>query len=117
MRLPKIRTMSGARTVASAEGGKESAVAFVGEEICRHIQWYESSRNKRNAGTSRALSFTSELKNAPKESLPKFVPPQLALQVTEAPDGSEWIHELKLDGYRMQGRIDAARGKAPDPQR
>ena len=39
------------------------------------------------------------------------MPPQLALQVTEAPDGSEWIHELKLDGYRMQGRIATARGK------
>ena len=69
-------------------------------------------QDARNAGLSQVLSFASELKGAPKESLPKFVPPQLALQVTEAPDGSEWVHELKLDGYRMQGRIAAARGKA-----
>ncbi|MES2221776.1 MAG: DNA ligase D [Acidobacteriota bacterium] len=64
---------------------------------------------KRKSGVPRFTSFTSELKGAPKESLPKFVPPQLALQVTEAPNGSEWIHELKLDGYRMQGRIATAR--------
>jgi bifunctional non-homologous end joining protein LigD len=68
-------------------------------------------QDKRNAGPAKVLPFASELKGAPKESLPKFVPPQLALQVTEAPDGSEWIHELKLDGYRMQGRIATARGK------
>ena len=66
-------------------------------------------QDKRDAGLPQVLSFASELKGAPKESLPKFVPPQLALQVTEAPDGSEWVHELKLDGYRMQGRITTAR--------
>jgi bifunctional non-homologous end joining protein LigD len=66
---------------------------------------------KRAANPPQVLSFAGELKNTPKESLPKFVPPQLALQVTEAPDGSEWLHELKLDGYRMQGRLQAARGK------
>ncbi len=65
---------------------------------------------KRSAGAPQVLSFASELKNAPKESLPKFVPPQLALQVTEAPNGSEWIHELKLDGYRIQGCIETAHG-------
>jgi bifunctional non-homologous end joining protein LigD len=63
------------------------------------------------SASPQAPSFAGELKGAPKESLPKFVPPQLALQVTEAPDGSEWIHELKLDGYRMQGRVATARGK------
>jgi bifunctional non-homologous end joining protein LigD len=68
------------------------------------------SSKKKSSRPSQLLSFASELKTTPKESLPKFVPPQLALQVTEAPDGSEWIHELKLDGYRMQGRIESARG-------
>ncbi|HZC42548.1 MAG TPA: DNA ligase D, partial [Acidobacteriaceae bacterium] len=66
---------------------------------------------KRYATAPQVLPFASELKGAPKESLPKFVPPQLALQVTEAPNGSEWIHELKLDGYRMQGHVATTRGK------
>ena len=66
---------------------------------------------KRQARPTEVLSFASELKGVPKESLPRFVPPQLALQVAEAPDGSEWIHELKLDGYRIQGHIAAARDK------
>jgi len=65
---------------------------------------------KRSADTQ-PLSFAGKLKSAPKESLPKFVPPQLAVQVTDAPEGSEWVHELKLDGYRMQGRVAQDRGK------
>ncbi|HEY8962726.1 MAG TPA: DNA ligase D [Luteolibacter sp.] len=32
---------------------------------------------------------------------PGFVPPQLARVVPSVPEGSEWIHEIKLDGYRL----------------
>ena len=31
---------------------------------------------------------------------PAFQPPQLATLVDEAPEGEEWIHETKFDGYR-----------------
>ncbi len=44
--------------------------------------------------------------STPKERLPDFVPPQLASQVEQPPTGGDWLHELKLDGYRMQARID-----------
>src|SRR5947209_1372476 len=40
---------------------------------------------------------------------PAWVKPQLAKLVDKAPDGSEWLHELKLDGYRMHARLDGAR--------
>jgi len=35
-----------------------------------------------------------------------FIPPQLATLVAQAPDGPEWAHEIKLDGYRMLARLD-----------
>src|ERR1700733_5370206 len=38
----------------------------------------------------------------PKEKLPTFIPPQLALQTTTPPATEGWLHELKLDGYRIQ---------------
>jgi bifunctional non-homologous end joining protein LigD len=41
---------------------------------------------------------------APKEKLPEFIKPELALQATNAPRGAGWLHELKLDGYRVQAR-------------
>lgn len=38
--------------------------------------------------------------------LPGFIPPQLCKLVERAPDGDEWAHEVKLDGYRMQMRVE-----------
>ena len=53
--------------------------------------------------------LASALAELPKESQPSFIKPQLALEAESAPDGSGWLHELKLDGYRMQARKDAAK--------
>ena len=33
--------------------------------------------------------------------------PQLAQLVKVAPEGDGWLHEQKLDGYRMHARLDA----------
>ena len=38
---------------------------------------------------------------------PGFIPPQLAALVKHAPDRPAWLHEIKLDGYRMHGRLDS----------
>ena len=49
---------------------------------------------------------------APSEVLPKFIAPQLAALAKVPPAGDNWIHELKLDGYRIQGRVERKRAKA-----
>jgi DNA ligase D-like protein (predicted ligase) len=41
--------------------------------------------------------------------LPRFVPPQLARLAEKPPSGPQWLHEIKLDGYRMAARIDNGR--------
>jgi DNA ligase D-like protein (predicted ligase) len=41
--------------------------------------------------------------------LPRFVPPQLSQPVEKPPSGPQWVHEIKLDGYRMAARIDNGR--------
>ena len=43
-------------------------------------------------------------------ALPKWVKPQLCKLVDAPPQGPEWLHEIKYDGYRMHARLD--RGKA-----
>jgi DNA ligase D-like protein (predicted ligase) len=40
-------------------------------------------------------------------SPPTWIRPQLAKLVATAPDGSDWLHEMKLDGYRMHARLDS----------
>ncbi len=37
--------------------------------------------------------------------LPEFVPPCLAEAIAQPPSGDAWVHEIKLDGYRMQARL------------
>ncbi len=32
----------------------------------------------------------------------EFIPPQLPSLVQKPPEGAEWIHEIKYDGYRTQ---------------
>jgi bifunctional non-homologous end joining protein LigD len=56
--------------------------------------------------TAKALDFSSFLKKVPKEKLPDFIAPELALQSERPPGGEGWLHELKLDGYRIQARKD-----------
>jgi bifunctional non-homologous end joining protein LigD len=46
------------------------------------------------------------LAGAKRGSLPDFVQPCLATPVDRVPGGDGWVHEIKLDGYRLQARID-----------
>ncbi len=45
------------------------------------------------------------LDGAPAAPMPGFVPPQLATSAERIPPGAQWLHELKLDGYRVQAHI------------
>jgi DNA ligase D-like protein (predicted ligase) len=38
-------------------------------------------------------------------ALPTWIKPELAALVKVARDGSDWLHEMKLDGYRMHARL------------
>lgn len=51
----------------------------------------------------------SKIKGTKPGSLPEFLPPALARLVKSAPKGDRWLHEIKLDGYRIQARIDHGR--------
>jgi bifunctional non-homologous end joining protein LigD len=38
--------------------------------------------------------------------LPRWIRPQPTELVDAAPDGDQWLHEIKYDGYRMHARLD-----------
>jgi bifunctional non-homologous end joining protein LigD len=52
---------------------------------------------------------TQEKAAAPRVTakVPDFIEPELAKLVERPPDGDDWVHEAKLDGYRMQLRVAA----------
>jgi DNA ligase D-like protein (predicted ligase) len=39
-------------------------------------------------------------------TLPNWIKPQLTKLADQPPDGLEWLHELKFDGYRMHARFE-----------
>ena len=62
------------------------------------------------SGTQQSLSaaLSERLTKLPKEAQPNFLKPQLAIEATVPPEGEGWLHELKLDGYRIQARKSGA---------
>jgi ATP-dependent DNA ligase len=40
------------------------------------------------------------------DGLPVWIKPQLTKLVDQPPDGSDWLHEIKFDGYRLHARLD-----------
>ena len=51
-------------------------------------------------------------KRSPKSAeLPRWIPPQLTQLNDAAPSGPQWLHEVKLDGFRMAARIEGGRAR------
>jgi bifunctional non-homologous end joining protein LigD len=81
-----------------AEKGRPASVAANGRHGEKIAAKPPSRRPKKN--------WAKRLTHVPEETLPKFISPQLAAVGKTPPTGKNWVHELKLDGYRIQARID-----------
>jgi bifunctional non-homologous end joining protein LigD len=46
------------------------------------------------------------ISGARKGRMPGDLKPQLATVANQAPDGPEWLHEIKYDGYRLLARVE-----------
>ena len=104
---------------AITEEAEDSAVSGrTMDEIARaEDRVWQSNRAEKNgkqaqtetakpAAPKKRKSLSRELAQYPTETLPKFVAPQLASLAKAPPVGKNWVHELKLDGYRIEARID-----------
>jgi bifunctional non-homologous end joining protein LigD len=56
-----------------------------------------------------AMASRQSLPGAIAAPLPEQVEPQLACAATAPPDGDDWLHEIKLDGYRILARVERGR--------
>ena len=65
-------------------------------------------RSRPVAGRSRRSAAKKSAKNkrTPSDSMPPFVAPQLCISVDRPPAGTDWVHEIKFDGYRIQLRVE-----------
>ncbi|MGZ8309542.1 MAG: DNA ligase D, partial [Rhodoplanes sp.] len=65
-----------------------------------------AARVARSARAKRQRQDMGARKAAASAALPDFVPPELAELAASPPEGPNFIHEIKFDGYRMQARLD-----------
>ena len=68
-----------------------------------------AARLRRNNKAMRAKAIRSPAQQ--RTALPAFIEPCLATLAEKAPDGDNWIHEIKFDGYRIQARLDNGKVK------
>jgi hypothetical protein len=52
------------------------------------------------------------IEGARPSEMPGFIKPQLATLKSRAPNGSQWLHEIKYDGYRVQIHLNKGKRKA-----
>ena len=75
---------------------------------------WESNRKEKKGEAAKATASPvdpQEVPGARKAKFPGTVEPQLATLVEEPPSGEEWIHELKLDGYRVLCEVREGKAK------
>ena len=78
------------------------------EAIAREEDHVWQSNRPESSGTDKKASgvpFAPPELPGKKEALPSFIAPQLASEAPAPPVGTHWVHELKLDGYRIQAHI------------
>jgi bifunctional non-homologous end joining protein LigD len=70
---------------------------------------------KRKATAKAAMPVAAKRSGEPMRTtrrrggLPDFVPPSLATLHSAPPEGADWLHEIKFDGYRIEARLDRGR--------
>lgn len=114
---------SGATTQALSKSVK-SGMAMNEIAAARTAEWYSGQATPQATPdrTSRRTSPSSSaaVRNPRREvggtpgklpPCPKWVQPQLATLVEDIPEGEEWVHEVKYDGYRLLCRIDQGAAK------
>ncbi|HZI27991.1 MAG TPA: non-homologous end-joining DNA ligase [Gemmatimonadaceae bacterium] len=76
---------------------------------------WSSKHGERNAPTIAAPGDPSGVAGAKQGALPERLEPQLATLVDVVPAGEAWLHELKLDGHRVGGRVEAGTARLLTP--
>lgn len=64
------------------------------------------STAKTASGRAPKLPAIAKVSGGRRAPMPAWIQPELASLVRTAPEGKEWLHEIKFDGYRILARIE-----------
>ncbi|MGN6545082.1 MAG: DNA ligase D [Aureliella sp.] len=100
-----VRQRKGAKPLEKAEARRTAKSSSADGVSAKK----SSGKSSRGATKEQAQAIAAHLRKTPVGELPKKFNPQLATLSVNVPAGDDWLHELKLDGYRVLARIE--RGK------
>jgi bifunctional non-homologous end joining protein LigD len=89
-------------------GGSEQKAAFKRkiQQIKANPAASPAAKAKRTARNVVGKRTKKTKQSAAESKLPEFVPHSLAALSDKAPSGSNWLHEIKFDGYRMEAQLE-----------
>jgi bifunctional non-homologous end joining protein LigD len=93
--------------IAAGKGRRPKPFMLAGQAAAADAVWH--SNRKLNAPdapvkSTEKRSAATQLQKRKGSKIPQFIAPQLCGRVTRPPIGADWVHEIKLDGYRIQLR-------------
>ena len=68
----------------------------------------EPKTKRRAVATLQSSASARKTSKAAATAMPRFIAPQLCKTLSRPPQGDDWVHEIKFDGYRMQLRTRMA---------
>jgi bifunctional non-homologous end joining protein LigD len=107
------RSVASRRTmdqIAAGKGARPRPFMLAGKAASADAVW----RSNRAAdapsltvsnGIKDGLAKTRKRQDRTASRMPQFIAPQLCKRVSRPPSGGDWVHEIKLDGYRIQLRV------------
>jgi bifunctional non-homologous end joining protein LigD len=111
--MEQIATGKGGKAVWSSARKKQVAASPPAKQLRTTRQPKARTAAKRTRAVAKKSPRASASKGTDLEGrpapLPDFVPPCLALLSATAPEGANWLHEIKFDGYRTQAHIEAGK--------
>jgi len=113
--LSQDRSVASGRSMQEIAAGKgRSPKPFMladKKAFTAHAIWHShrdgAATMPKQAHASRAKPHPPHLARKSAGAMPDFIAPQLCDPVARPPSGQDWVHEIKLDGYRMQLRVEA----------
>ena len=100
----KSKSVATGRSLDEIAAGKKPKIR---SKVKAAAVWNSVARSERTSAPSRAPGKAPTRPRAARASasLPDFIPLCLAKLETVPPDGPNWVHEIKFDGYRIQARL------------
>ncbi|MBM2712687.1 DNA ligase D [Mesorhizobium caraganae] len=111
--LAQDRSVASGRSmnkIAAGKGAGPKPFMMQGSSVADADAVWDSNRghaaDERAAKASKPSQRPKRAVRASAVTMPEFIPPQLCATLSRPPASSNWVHEIKFDGYRVQMRVE-----------